>query len=132
MKVTEIIINEQPYQLFFGGAALSNLFKEFEADGLVDLVAKSGVDKDSQKANLSNLIDKSCKIAFAGIENYCVVNKLKNNFENVEQLKANVTNLSEIMPAMTAYTEAMANFFRPVSEENSEGEDKGATVTAPN
>lgn len=137
MKVTEIIINEQPYQLFFGGAALSSIAKEVKKTGLMDILTAK-TDKDEQTEipstvdNVIKIIDNASIIAFAGIENYCLVHKTKNPFESAEHLKAHVSNFDELAPAITAHTEASMCFFRKTSEDNSEGEDKGATVTAPN
>lgn len=139
MKVTTITISGQVYPIFFGGLALSSLFKEFEAEGLVDLVEKTTVkDKDDKgKKNpnktMSAIIDKTCKIAFAGIKNGCLIQKQPFPFESVDDLMANISSINEVTPAMSLYVEAMASFFtvEETTSEKSEGEEAGAVVAVP-
>ena len=131
MKVTEITINAQPYKLMFGGAALSSVAKELKKNGLLDVLQVNTSDEEKPKQGVDDVIDNACIMAFAGIENYCVVQGEVNKFRDAAHLKAHISNFNELLPAMTAYTEASTVFFKSLSDEESEGEDKGATVTAP-
>lgn len=133
MKVTEISINGQPYKLVFGGAALSSVAKELKKTGLLEILKVDTSEGDgAPKQTVDDVIDNACIMAYAGIENWCIINDEKNKFNSANHLKAHIATFNELLPAITAYTEASSVFFKNISEDNSEGEEKGATVTAPN